>query len=399
MIRRLREKRGENGQYLVLFALMLVVVTLFVVLTIDVGMYYQERRNGQNVIDAAALAGAQELPGDIIAAEAKAREYAQRNGSDPNSLVITFGCTSTLVQMCNPSQNIYDTIYIDNTETATAVFGPILTAIGDSSCWTTGCSTTVHAAACQGNCGTPDAEVDVVTIIDHTRSMTQTDLTNAKDGAKALMRTFDDQRQRLGLAVTPPVDPANNCDTINNWSDPKVWLPVSLTSQYQSSPGVLDNSSKLVSTTNCLDVPLSSELSGSQTNLGDPLKAALQELQANGRNGADLAIVLETDGAANVMDSAAAAAIGARGPCDYANKIAQQVKAAGIELYTVAYGADDTCSQDASNSPWYNRPATQLIAAMATDADHSFIEPRTSDLEPIFELIGIQLGGGSKLIE
>lgn len=399
MIRRLQGQDGENGQYLVLFALMLVVVTLFLVLTIDVGMFYQQRRSSQNVIDAAALAGAQELPDDVVAAEAKAREYAQKNGSDPNSLVITFGCTSTLVQMCNPSQSIYDTIYIDNTETATAVFGPILSVIGDNSCWTSGCATSVHAAACQGNCGAANQEVDVVTIIDHTRSMTQTDLTNAKDGALALMRTFDAQRQRLGLGVTPPVDPANNCDTINNWTDPKVWLPVPLTSNYQTSPNVLDNSSKLVSTAKCLDVPLSSELSGSQTNLGDPLKAALQELKTHGRNGADLAIVLETDGAANIMDSAGAAAVGARGPCDYAYKIAQQVKAAGIQLYTVAYGADDSCTQDAPNSPWYNKPATQLIAAMATDADHSFIEPKTSDLEPIFQLIGVQLGGSVKLIE
>ena len=62
MIRKLQGQEGERGQYLVLFALMLVVVTLFMVLTIDVGMFYQQRRSSQNVIDAAALAGAQDLP-------------------------------------------------------------------------------------------------------------------------------------------------------------------------------------------------------------------------------------------------------------------------------------------------------------------------------------------------
>jgi hypothetical protein len=274
-----------------------------------------------------------------------------------------------------------------------------MAVVDGSSCWTTGCSTNVHAAACQGHCGAPTQEVDVVAIIDHTRSMTATDLVNAKDGAKALMRTFDAQVHRLGLAVTPPVDPTNHCDTINAWSDPKTWLPVPLTQSYQTAPGVLDNSSQLVSTTNCLDIPLSSELSGSQTNLGDPLKAALQELQSRGRNGAKWGIVLETDGAANVMDATAAAIIGAKGPCDYAFKIAQLVKNADVELYTVAYGADDRCSQDLTTSPWYNRPATELIQAMATDSAHSFIEPRTSDLEPVFQTIGIELGGGSKLVE
>jgi hypothetical protein len=395
---RLQRVSEESGQFLILFALMLVVVMLFVVLTIDVGMLYVERRNGQNVIDSAALAGAQELP-DMDAARAKAREYAILNGADPDDLVISFGCTSTLPQACNAAANQFDTVIIDYTTQAQPVFGPVIAVLDDNSCWKTGCATDVHAAACQGHCGAPTQEVDVVAIIDHTRSMTATDLANAKDGALALMRTFDAQVHRLGLGVTPPVDPNNNCDTINSWSDPKTWLPVPMTQAYQTAPGVLDNGSNLVSTTNCLDIPQSSELSGSQTNLGDPLKAALQELQSRGRTDAKWGIVLETDGAANIMDNTAAAAIGARGPCDYAYKIAQMVKDADIELYTVAYGADDRCSQDQTTSPWYDRPATELIQAMATDAEHSFIEPRTSDLEPVFQAIGIELGGGSKLVE
>jgi hypothetical protein len=399
MIRRLLNGNGESGQYLVLFTLFVVVLVLFLVLTIDVGAFYLTRRDSQNTIDAAALAGAQELPEDMAAAEAKAREYAILNGADPSKLQITFGCTSTLAQLCNPSANIYDTIYIDYEESAPAFFGPVLSVMGNGSCWTSGCVTSVHAAACQGNCGAPNQEVDVVAIIDHTRSMTASDLANAKDGARALMRTFDSSMHNLGLAVTPPVSPSDHCDTVNDWSDPKVWLPVSLTSNYQTAPGVLNTGSPLVSTVGCLDIPQSSELSGSQTNLGDPLKAALQELQTNGRSDAEWGIVLETDGAANIMDNTAAAAIGARGPCDYAYKIAQQVKSLGIELYTVAYGADDFCSQDATNSPWYNKPANELLSAMATDADHVFIEARASDLEPVFQLIGIQLGGGSKLIE
>jgi Flp pilus assembly protein TadG len=388
----------ESGQYLILFTLMILVVMMFLVLTIDVGMLYVERRNGQNVIDAAALAGAQELP-DVAAATAKAREYAALNGADPDDLVISFGCTSTLSQACNASAGKYDTVYIDYAAQAQPFFGPVVALVDSSSCWATGCSTDVHAAACQGHCGAPSKEVDVVAIIDHTRSMTATDLANAKDGAKALMKTFDATMHNLALAVTPPVDPSNHCDTINSWNDAKTWVPVQLNGAYQSAPNVLDNSSKLVSTTNCLDIPTTSELSGFQTNLGDPLKAAMQELQARGRTGAKWGIVLETDGAANIMDTVAAASLGAKGPCDYAYKVAQLVKNAGIELYTVGYGADDKCSQDLTTSPWYNRPANELITAMATDSSHAFIEPKTSDLEPVFQEIGIELGGGSKLVE
>jgi Flp pilus assembly protein TadG len=399
MIRRLREAESQGGQILVLFCLMIVVLVLFVVLTIDVGLFYQERRNGQNVIDSAALAGAQELPDDPVKAEQVARDYAQKNGADPSQLVISFGCTSQVTTLCNAALGKYDTIYIDHVAQAESAFGPVLSVIDAGSCWTVGCTTAVHAAACQGNCGAPNQEVDVVTIIDHTRSMTATDLQNAKDGALTLMRTFDAQKHRVGLVVTPPVTPNNNCDSINTWNDPKVWLPVPLTSQYQLSPGVLDNSSKLVSTTQCLDIPTTSELPGLQTNLGDPLKAALQELQSRGRPDVGWGIVLETDGAANVMDAKAAQAIGARGPCDYAFKISQQVKNAGIELYTIGYGADDRCTADQTNSPWYNRTAVQLLTAMASDSDHVFIEPKSADLDPVFKLIGVQLGSGSKLIE
>jgi hypothetical protein len=399
MIQRIQGKSDESGQFLILFALMILTVMLFVVLTIDVGMLYVERRNGQNTIDAAALAGAQELPDNPAEAERIAREYAALNGANPDDLVITFGCTSTVLSLCNEALGRYDTIFIDYTATAQPLFGPVMAMVDDTSCWTSGCDTSVHAAACQGNCGAPNQEVDVVAIIDHTRSMTATDLANAKDGALALMRTFDATMHNLALGVTPPVDPSNKCDTINSWNDPKTWLPVSLNSAYQTAPGVLDNSSALVSTTNCLDIPLTSELSGYQTNLGDPLKAALQHLQSNGRSGAKLGIVLETDGAANIMDTAAAAAIGAKGPCDYAYKIAELVKNEDIELYTVAYGADDKCSQDLTTSPWYNRTANELLLAMATDSAHSFIEPRTSDLEPVFQQIGLELGGGSMLVE
>ena len=40
-----------------------------------------------------------------------------------------------------------------------------------------------------------------------------------------------------------------------------------------------------------------------------------------------------------------------------------------------------------------------LLEYMATDADHFFDEPSTADLRPIFEVIGSQLAGGSRLVE
>jgi hypothetical protein len=104
-----------------------------------------------------------------------------------------------------------------------------------------------------------------------------------------------------------------------------------------------------------------------------------------------------SDGAANIVDATNAAAVGALGPCHYAMIMADQAKAAGIEVYTIAYGADDTCDRDAVISPWYNKSATELLEAMATDSAHYYYEPKSSDLDPVFQAIGVQLGGSTKL--
>jgi len=171
----------EAGQTLILFALMISVLLIFVVMVVDVGMFLEQRRNAQNVVDAAALAGAQELPNNPTNAEIVARDYAVRNGFDPAQLNITFQCTSTLAIQCNPAANKYDTIVVNTTVTSPAYFGPILSVVGGGSlCWTTGCSTTVHAAGCRGLCGASGDEVDAVMAIDHTGSMQATELQNAK---------------------------------------------------------------------------------------------------------------------------------------------------------------------------------------------------------------------------
>lgn len=71
---------NEKGQALVLFALSLGVLAGLVALTIDVGFIFRERRQLQNAADAAALAGVAFLPGDPVAAEAAARDWAGQNG-------------------------------------------------------------------------------------------------------------------------------------------------------------------------------------------------------------------------------------------------------------------------------------------------------------------------------
>lgn len=393
----------EGGQAAILFALMLSVLVMFMVLVIDGAFFMVKRTEAQNVVDAAALAGAQELPDDPAAAAQVARDYATLNGFDPNDLAITFECTSGLAAYCNPGANKYDTILVSATTTAPVFFGPILNVIGRSdSCWTEGCSTTVNAGACRGACGSSGDQVDAVIAMDHTGSMAAVELQNAKDGAKQLMTVFDASIHRIGLAVTPPVHAGNPCDTSETWLDSDLtWLPIPLTDDYQSSPNVLDNTSPLVAEMNCLDLAGgSSDVPGPHTDLAEPLVAATNELLTNGRPDITRGIVLLTDGAANVYGNpAAAAAAGALGPCDYAFKMAAKAKSYGFEVYTIGYGVDENCTRETALSPWRNRSANELLRLMATDDDHFYNQPRTADLDPVFKAIGAQLAGGSKLVK
>lgn len=71
--------KDEDGAVMVIVALALVILLGCMALVVDAGVMYVNRSNMQNVADAAALAGAQELP-DKDAAEDKAIEYAALNG-------------------------------------------------------------------------------------------------------------------------------------------------------------------------------------------------------------------------------------------------------------------------------------------------------------------------------
>jgi hypothetical protein len=81
---------------------------------------------------------------------------------------------------------------------------------------------------------------------------------------------------------------------------------------------------------------------------------------------------------------------------------ATAAKALGIEIYTIGFGADpyEQCNDfaESPSSPYYNWTAPQFLAAIATDEDHYYSEPKSGDLEPIFAAIGSQLTGGSRLV-
>jgi hypothetical protein len=141
-------------------------------------------------------------------------------------------------------------------------------------------------------------------VLDHSYSMSAANMTNSKNATLSMFQNFDYHYQSVGLGVTPPVQPGNPCQSIKYWSDANTWVPAPLTAAYETAPHVLDNSSPPVSDTNCLDITNWPggylQYTPGHTNLGDPLKAAKQELVAHGRANATWGLILITDGAANV---------------------------------------------------------------------------------------------------
>lgn len=79
---------NENGAVAVIIALLMSVFLGISALVIDGGMLYMEKQKLRNAADAAALAGAQELPSTPDRAAAKATEAIRLNEEDPNKFTI-----------------------------------------------------------------------------------------------------------------------------------------------------------------------------------------------------------------------------------------------------------------------------------------------------------------------
>jgi hypothetical protein len=84
---------NQRGQSLVLSLLFLTVLVGMAALVVDVGSWYRADRKLQANADAAALAGAQELPENSAAAEAAALEYAETNDGGLEAKNVKFRTT------------------------------------------------------------------------------------------------------------------------------------------------------------------------------------------------------------------------------------------------------------------------------------------------------------------
>jgi Flp pilus assembly protein TadG len=128
-----RKFYDQQGQVAIIIALLLISFVGMTALVVDMGSMYEERRSLQSAADAAALAGAQELPESSAAAIQKATENIATNRPDISSIDIAVSTyfvanDQITVTVHNPDSPVYfGRVYGVNSAnvsaTATAIVG------------------------------------------------------------------------------------------------------------------------------------------------------------------------------------------------------------------------------------------------------------------------------------
>ncbi len=91
--------RSADGQVTVMAAVLMVFLVAMVAFVLDIGSWFRQQRVAQSTVDAAALAGAQALPGDPAGARTIAADFAKKNGG-------VTGLTITVSSKWTPNDQI-----------------------------------------------------------------------------------------------------------------------------------------------------------------------------------------------------------------------------------------------------------------------------------------------------
>lgn len=108
--------RSERGQTMVLTTLFVAALLGIAALVLDLGTWFRDQRDLQAVADAAALAGAQELPEDTGLASAHANDYTAKNGGPQpavtfSSTISGFGANTIRVELERPAPGFFAKVF------------------------------------------------------------------------------------------------------------------------------------------------------------------------------------------------------------------------------------------------------------------------------------------------
>jgi Flp pilus assembly protein TadG len=412
-----RRLRKESGQALVLIVLSLVSLLGMAALAVDVGYAYYVQRSLQASADAAALAGAQELPNGSTAT-AIARTYSASEGQK-NARANVRGVTTTASAKCVSIAPCYPVNAVEVRESVSVPtrFAKVL-----------GIDTfdvNVRSTACSPCASRP---LDVMLVLDRTLSMCMdthgnydgacTDLANARNGLKTFLGYMDPALDRVGLAVFPPATSiSNRCSTpptpsIVSGSNPPRYTDASYTNSsypyvvaqletnYKANASApLRTSSNLVSTVNCIKA-------NGVTSYALALEKAQAELDTRGRPDVQDVIVFFSDGAANFGPTYYSSSSPYRTrPCQQGVNSAAAIKARGTLIYSIGYdvGADNDpdgaqiCQSHTGHDESPYITAVSALRQIASKPEAFFNQPDPGSLNTIYTNIAADISG-AKLI-
>ena len=421
---------------LVLVAICLLVIVGILALVIDGGRAANAYRELQASSDAAATAGAQELP-DETAAKARALEFSSVAGKknarpDLSGVSMSPGypltkCLTSIGLPCNPA----NAIVVKQQADIPSLFA---WALGMGSVHVS----TTATASMRGGAQRP---MDVLIIIDVSASMavpctaTGTGVSSPKrvDCAKAGIRAFLNEMwpcqpgppncgaatgghvaqplDEVGLMIYPGVKLLSdiprefNCDAdigaaeVAAYDSSPIYTIVPLSSDYKTANNSALNGagSNLVQAADWGNGNTCSNNSypsangygveakgGVSTYFADAISQAQTELVTAGRPNVQKVIILLSDGEGNTYTS---------NPCQDAINAASSATAAGTWVYAIAYGSTDTgmCRESPSvlESPAISGLVT--MQRIASGAGKFFYQPDAADLSAIFQQIALQL--------
>jgi hypothetical protein len=333
---KLRRKRDELGVVAIIAALLALVLLMFAAYAIDIGMQVSRKHQLHDTLDAAAQAGAFELPGSSITAKAKALEFAYAHDpTETGSLIpnVDFWCVvaSKLVAgvrvvdpldipaTCNPGTTPYTPGVNYKTTGRMVACSSLICAIPcveptpNNGTPPIACNTirvyqgravpfgfaaaggipqgqtgNVISVACKGSCGTvPPNPMDVAIVADRTVSMGTADLTKLVAGIKGMLQVMTPSMQYVSLGTIGRSAPATASQTGacsgtgTGLTAPSTsgttgrWMPVSFSNNYVDGSQTLNTSSALFKGVDCL---MRESAADQGTTLASPMKAAARYL-------------------------------------------------------------------------------------------------------------------------
>ena len=335
-----RRQRDEVGAVAILMAVLALVICMFAAYAVDIGMQVNRKHMLNDTLDAAAQAGAYELPTSSADAATEALAFAKAHDPSEDGALkpnVDFWCivaskltsgsygvdTTQIPSTCNPGTAPY-TVGANYKSTArTVTCSQILCAIPcveptpNNGSPKIACNTirvyqgrdvpfafapaggidhggtgNLISVACKGSCGTVAPNpMDVVVIADRTPSMAQSNVDLMAQGIKDMLKVMTPSQQYVALGTI-----GRSTQTSTNSAESKsctsssggltypgspsgsgLWVPISFSDDYVDGSGALKTSDKLVKGVSCIPTAFP-DYHPDGTFLAAPMKAGARYL-------------------------------------------------------------------------------------------------------------------------